>query len=69
MKSKTVDATHVLEALRTACERAGGQRPWARSHGLSSSNVNNVLAGRRALSEQILRPLGYRRITLFEVSE
>ena len=33
--------------LRTACEKAGSMRAWARQHQLSAAYVSDVLAERR----------------------
>jgi len=44
----------VLRLLRSEIERAGGQKPWARSMGLDRPNVNKVLHGLRPLNMSII---------------
>lgn len=40
-------------------EKAGGQSAWARAHGLHRSNVNEMLSGKRDLSEAVINALGF----------
>lgn len=43
----------VRQILFAACEQAGGQRAWARQHGVSVSLVSEVLSGRRSAAKSI----------------
>lgn len=51
----------VMERLRTAIQAAGGQRQFARAHGLTVSYVSDVLHGKRALADRILATIGIER--------
>ena len=51
--------------LRKACETAGSQRQWASKHAFSEQYVCDILLGRREISEQIAKALGYKRIISF----
>lgn len=52
--------------LRQACVEAGSQRAWALRHGFSSPYVSDVLSGRREISDNLARALGYRRVVSWE---
>ena len=51
--------------LRHRCDAAGGQAMWAAANGVSPQFTSDVLNGRRAVSENIARILGYRREVCF----
>lgn len=51
----------VIEMLKAAVDAAGGQRAFARLHGLSAGYVNDVLRGKRGLSDRILKTIGVKR--------
>lgn len=51
----------VVERLKAACVSVGGQAAWAATQGLSGCYVNDVLRGRRAPGDAILRGLGLQR--------
>jgi DNA-binding transcriptional regulator YdaS (Cro superfamily) len=51
----------VLNRLEVAVKAAGGQRAFARAHGLSVAYVNDVLRRKRTLSERVLATIGIRR--------
>jgi DNA-binding transcriptional regulator YdaS (Cro superfamily) len=55
----------LIAILRSACERAGGQRAWAEAHGLSPQYVCDVLKGRRDVSERMANELGFLREVRF----
>lgn len=48
----------VLEILRVACDKAGGQAAWAENASVSPAYVSDVLNRRRAPGDSILRALG-----------
>lgn len=51
----------VIERLRLAIQAAGGQRAFARAHGLSVGYINDVLRSKRTLSDRVLATIGIRR--------
>ena len=57
----------VLERLRTAIKRAGGQRAFAKQAGLTPAYVNDVVHGRRALADKILSTIGVKRTVMYSV--
>jgi DNA-binding transcriptional regulator YdaS (Cro superfamily) len=61
-RKRAFDEDEVLRMLRAAIERAGGQRAFAKRHGLDRSNLNLVLSGKRPVTDSIAKPLGLRRL-------
>ena len=61
-----LNESEVLARLRRECAAAGGQRAWARSHGMSSKWVNNVLRGHTSVSHRVAQALGIRRVVTVE---
>jgi DNA-binding transcriptional regulator YdaS (Cro superfamily) len=55
----------VLRDLSQKCELAGGQAAWAQVHGVSRSQLCEVIAGRRSMPESIANAAGYVRVTRF----
>lgn len=49
------------DLLRIACKERGGQTQFAERAGCSPYCVNDVLHGRKRMSEKIARKLGYER--------
>lgn len=49
----------VRDELRRAVEAAGSQAAWARAHDTSQGYVNDVLLGRREVSADFARKLGF----------
>ena len=58
---KTLTADEVRALLRAECEKAGGQRAWAREHGVSGAYVSQVLTGVKLPSDAVTIPLGLIR--------
>ena len=56
----------VRERLVQACKEAGGQKAWARHHGISVQYVNDVARYRRPPGDLIVRALGLRRVVRYE---
>lgn len=52
--------------LADACDAAGTQRQWARTHGFSDAYVSDVLAGRRDISSKLAAALGYEKVVSFK---
>jgi DNA-binding transcriptional regulator YdaS (Cro superfamily) len=50
-----------IKRLQAAVSEVGGQRAFARTHGLSVAYINDVLRGKRALSDRVLATIGLRR--------
>lgn len=60
----------VIERLRAACIAAGGQKAFARAHGLTPGYVHDVLHSKRAPADRILTAIGIERITIYrEIGE
>lgn len=51
-----------LDVLRKACREAGSQSAWAKQNDLSPGFVCDVLTGRRAVTDTILKAVGYEAI-------
>ena len=56
----------VKKVLKKACEKAGGQRAWARQHDVSPAYVCETLAERREIGEKILKVLGYKSTVFYQ---
>ena len=52
----------VIARLEAEIEEAGSQKGWAVSHGFSPQFVTDVLKGRRRVSDNLARALGFRRM-------
>lgn len=56
---------HLLDDIRLGVRTTGSQKKVAESLGISPQYLNDVLAGRREISEALAERLGYRRIVLY----
>lgn len=65
---KMINNTQLLEILQSACDKAGSQWKWAMQHTLSPAYVSDVLNGRRAPGESILKALGYEKEVNYRIS-
>ena len=62
MSKRPLSDSDVRRCLAASIELAGGQRAWARQHGLQQSHVGKLVAGRRALTPRVLSVLGLRQL-------
>lgn len=60
-----LDAGDLIRILRADCAAAGGQKPWAETHGIRPQQLNDVLTGRRPPCNAILGALGLGRVTRY----
>mgnify|MGYP003425451917 FL=1 len=64
------DAQDLIDILRVRCQERGSQKGWAKDHGLSPAYVNDVLQGRREISDNFAALLGFeRRVIFFDVQD
>ena len=56
------DEDEVVRLLRAAVEDEGGQKAFARRHGLDRSYVNMVLNGKGRLRDALIKALELRRV-------
>jgi DNA-binding phage protein len=56
----------VIELLRAAIEREGGQTAYARRHGLERTGVNMILRRKRPVSDAVMKSLGLRKLYVSE---
>jgi DNA-binding phage protein len=54
------EAEEVIRLLRDAVKREGSQLAFARKTGFDRSNLNQVLAGKRPVTDSILKALKLR---------
>ncbi len=52
----------VLDLLRAAVKREGGQTAFANHHGINRSNLNMILHGKRPMGPAIADALGLRTV-------
>lgn len=50
----------IVRLISQECEQAGGQSAWARRHGVSISQLSEVINSRRAPNAKMLLALGYQ---------
>jgi len=55
------DHNDVVDLLRIAVEREGGQGAFARHHGINRSHLNTILTGRRVVGAAIAELVGLRK--------
>ncbi len=51
--------------LKQACNAAGGQSKWAKTHGFSAALVSEMVRGTRNISERAAKALGLQRIVIY----
>ena len=54
--------SEVLQLLRTVVEREENQGIFARRHGVTRSNLNRMLNGKRLVASAVLKALGLRKV-------
>lgn len=59
----------VLDVLRDECAEMGTQKAWAKKNGVSPAYVNDLLQGRREISDRVAEMLGYERHVIFTKAE
>lgn len=64
-----MDIDELRAVLAGACEKAGGQSAWAKSHGLSAPYISDILKKRREPGPQVLDALGFERIITYRAKE
>jgi hypothetical protein len=55
------DDNDVVDLVRNAIEREGGQSAFARRHGINRSQLNMILTGRRTVGAAIAELVGLRK--------
>lgn len=58
---KKLDEKSLIAYLRDECNRAGGQKHWAKKADLSEPYVSDVINGRRNPGDGILKALGFEK--------
>lgn len=58
-------ADDVLSVLRDECTSLGSQKAWAKKQGVSPAYVNDILQGRREISDRVAEMLGFERHVIF----
>jgi DNA-binding transcriptional regulator YdaS (Cro superfamily) len=61
--------TDVLNKLREAVRRAGGQNAFARRFGVTQSNISLTLTGKVSPTPAILRAIGIERRMVYRRAE
>ena len=59
----------VVQPLRDAIEREGGQVAFAKHHGVNRTYLNMVLNGRRPMGDAIAEALGLRKVYVVKLPE
>jgi hypothetical protein len=58
----TENTAEVLATLRSEIAQAGSARAWCAAHGFSPQFITDVLRGRRDVTPNLGKALGYRRV-------
>jgi DNA-binding phage protein len=61
---RILEQKHIVQLLRSEVEKAGGQRAWAKKHGVHRTIVNKVMHKSLRPSGSIIRALGLRIIVV-----
>jgi hypothetical protein len=56
----------VIDLLKAAVKREGGQSAFAKRHGVNRTELNSILNGRRRISASLAKALGLRRVYVVE---
>jgi DNA-binding phage protein len=56
----------VVDLLKAAVKREGGQTAFAKRHGVNRTELNSILNGRRRISSSVAKALGLRRVYVVE---
>ena len=59
---RTFDHDEVVQLLKAAVEREGGQLAYAKRHGLDRSYLNQILNGNKRVGPRFLKALGLRNV-------
>lgn len=59
----------LLKELHKAVKEAGTQKQWAEQNGISAAYLNDILKGKRAISEKMAKKLGYVPVMAFRKKE
>jgi hypothetical protein len=60
--SDTMTLAQVIKLLNKECEKAGGQREWARANDIDHAWVSRLLGGGREPGDKVLAALKLRRL-------
>lgn len=60
--SETITESELLGRFQQLVKSSGGQRAFARAHGITPSYVNDLVNSRRKISESILSIMGIERV-------
>ncbi len=59
----------VLIVLTNEVNRVGNQKKFAEKYGFSASYINDVLNGRRAISDRLASVVGFKRNIVFQADD
>jgi hypothetical protein len=59
----------VIDLLKAAVKREGGQSAFAKRHDVNRTQLNSILNGWRRISARLAKTLGLRRVYVIEQSE
>ena len=62
VRSLIFDDHEVIQLLRAAIERVGGQSAFARRHGIDRTHLNQILSGKKSVNTAVMRPLRLRKV-------
>ena len=62
----SVDATGFRNIIKWRARQAGSQQALAEQLGISTQYLNDVLNGRRDITQRFAEKFGYLRVVLFE---
>lgn len=66
MGMSTITHEKAIELIRHIIREHGSQSAVAKSLNISPAYLSDILNGKRAISEEVAKRLGYRRVVFFE---
>ncbi|HND49868.1 MAG TPA: helix-turn-helix transcriptional regulator [Anaerolineales bacterium] len=63
---RTISHEDALNLIRSMVKQHGTQTAAARELGITAVYMSDILAGKSAISDNVARKLGYRRVIVFE---
>ena len=66
---KTIQSEEAIKALREMVKKSGSQTAVARELDISQAYLADILAGKRDVSKNVARKLGYKRVIVFVKEE
>jgi hypothetical protein len=61
-EGRILEETDVVQLLKSAIEREGGQGAFARRHIIDRAYLNQMLNGKKPINSAVMKALGFRKV-------